>query len=89
MNHKKTKACKKSLTVADRGQKKVRWPRIALLILATGSTLAAYQVATYFGQASFFGLKAIEVDGCSGSTERPCVPLAASRPVPTFCHRLG
>jgi cell division septal protein FtsQ len=63
VNHKKTKACKKSLTVADRGQKKVRWPRIALLILATGSTLAAYQVATYFGQASFFGLKAIEVDG--------------------------
>ena len=63
MNHKKTKAHKKSLTAADRDQKKVRWPRIALLILATGSTLVAYQVATYFGQASFFGLKAIEVDG--------------------------
>ena len=63
MNRKKTEAHKKSLTAADRGQKKVRWPRIALLILATGSTLAAYQVATYFGQASFFGLKAIEVDG--------------------------
>jgi cell division septal protein FtsQ len=80
VNHKKTKACKKSLTVADRGQKKVRWPWIALLILATGSTLAAYQVATYFGQASFFGLKAIEVDGLrrlDGADVRAASGLAA------------
>jgi cell division septal protein FtsQ len=80
VNRKQTKACKKSLTVADRGQKKVRWPWIALLILATGSTLAAYQVATYFGQASFFGLKAIEVDGLrrlDGADVRAASGLAA------------
>ena len=63
MNRKKTKARKKPLTVEARGRSKARWPWIALLILATGSTLAAYQVATYLGRASFFGLKAIEVDG--------------------------
>ena len=63
MNRKKTKAHKKRLTVADQGRPKARWPWIALLILATGSTLAAYQVATHFGQASLFGLKAIEVNG--------------------------
>jgi cell division septal protein FtsQ len=48
--------------------------------LATGSTLAAYQVATYFGQASFFGLKAIEVDGLrrlDGADVRAASGLAA------------
>ena len=63
MNRRKTKARKKPLIAEARGRSKARWPWIALLILATGSTLAAYQVATYFGRASFFGLKAIEVDG--------------------------
>lgn len=63
MNRKKTKTSKKQPTAAEQGRPKTRWPWIALLILATGSTLAAYQVATYFGQASIFGLKAIEVDG--------------------------
>ena len=63
MNRKKTKVRKKRLTAEARGRNKARWPWVALLILATGSTLAAYQVATYFGQASRFGLKAIEVDG--------------------------
>ena len=63
MNPKKTKARKKSLTVESQGRSKARWPWIALSILATGSAVAAYQVATYFGQASLFGLKAIEVNG--------------------------
>ncbi len=63
MNRRKTKARQKPLTVGERGRSKARGPWIALLILATGSTLAAYQAATYFGQASRFGLKAIEVDG--------------------------
>ena len=63
MNRKKTKTRKKRLTAESRGRNKARWPWVALLILATGSTLAAYQVATYLGQASLFGLKAIEVDG--------------------------
>ena len=63
MNRKKTKGRKKRLTAESQGRNKARWPWVALLILATGSTLAAYQVATYFSQASLFGLKAIEVDG--------------------------
>ena len=63
MNRKQPKARKQPLTAETRGRSKVRWLWIALLVLATGSTLAAYQVATYFGQASFFSLKAIEVDG--------------------------
>ena len=63
MNPKKTKARKKSLTAESQGRSKARWPWIALSILATGSAVAAYQVATYFGQASLFGLKAIEVNG--------------------------
>ncbi len=82
MNRKKTKARKKRLTVAARGRNKARWPWIALLVLATGSTLAAsaYQVATYFGQASLFGLKAIEVDGLrrlDGADVRAASGLAA------------
>ena len=74
---KKTKERKKSL---KRGQSKVRGLWIALLILATGSTLAAYQAATYFGQASYFDLKAIEVDGLrrlSGEDVRVASGLAA------------
>lgn len=63
MNRKKTKESKQPLTAESRGRNKARWPWIALSILATGSAVAAYQVATYFGQASLFGLKAIEVDG--------------------------
>ena len=63
MNRKKTKTSKKRPTVAEQGRPKTRWPWIALSILATGSTLAAYQVASHFGQVSIFGLKAIEVDG--------------------------
>lgn len=56
---------KKPLTAAARSRRKApaRWPWIALLLLATGSTLAAYQVATYLGRVSLFGLKAIEVNG--------------------------
>ena len=63
MNRKKTKASKVPLTGESRGRRKARWPWIALSILATGSAVAAYQVATHFGQASLFGLKAIEVNG--------------------------
>ncbi len=63
MKRQKTKARKKPLTVGKQGRSKTRWPWIALLILATGSTLAAYQAATYFGRSSYFGLQAIEVDG--------------------------
>ena len=63
MNRKKTKASEKPLPRESRGRRKARWPWIALSILATGSAVAAYQVATHFGQASFFGLKAIEVNG--------------------------
>ena len=63
MNHKKTKGSEKPLTGESRGRRKARWPWIALSILATGSAVAAYQVATHFGQASLFGLKAIEVNG--------------------------
>ena len=77
---KKTKARKKPLTVGKRGRSKVRGLWIALLILATGSTLAAYQAATYFGQATYFGLKAIEVDGLrqlSGDDVRVASGLAA------------
>ena len=80
MNREKTKASKKRLTVAEQGRPKARWPWIALSILATGSTLAAYQVATYFGQASMFGLKAIEVDGLrrlNGEDVRAASGLAA------------
>ncbi|MXX37814.1 MAG: hypothetical protein F4Z85_07010, partial [Gemmatimonadetes bacterium] len=76
MNRQKTKARKKS----QRGQSKARGLWIALLILATGSTLAAYQAATYFGQASYFGLKAIDVDGLrrlSGEEVRFASGLAA------------
>ena len=80
MNPKKTKARKKSPTVESRGRNKSRWPWIALSILATGSTLAAYQVTTYFGQASLFDLKAIEVDGLqrlNGEDVRAASGLAA------------
>ncbi len=63
MNRKKTKQSKNPLTADSRGRHKARWLLIALLILVTGSAVAAYQVATYFGQASLFGLKAIEVNG--------------------------
>ena len=82
MNRKKTKGKgrKKPLAVAARGRTKARWPWIALLILATGSTLAAYQVVAYFGQASLFGLKAIEVDGLrrlDGADVRAASGLAA------------
>ena len=81
MKRKKTKAHKKKpLTVEARSLNKARWPWIALLILATGSTLAAYQVATYFGQASHFGLKVIEVDGLrrlDGADVRTASGLAA------------
>ena len=80
MNPKKTKARKKSPTVESRGRNKSRWPWIALSILATGSTLAAYQVTTYFGQASLFDLKAIEVDGLqrlNGEDVRVASGLAA------------
>lgn len=80
MNRQKTKARKKPLTVGERGQSKVRGLWIVLLILATGSTLAAYQAATYFGRASYFGLKVIEVDGLrrlSGEDVRVASGLAA------------
>ena len=80
MNRKKTKERKKRLTAESRGRNKARWSWVALLILATGSTLAAYQVATYFGQASLFGLKAIEVDGLrrlNGEDVRTASGLAA------------
>jgi len=80
VNPKKTKARKKSPTVESRGRNKSRWPWIALSILATGSTLAAYQVTTYFGQASLFDLKAIEVDGLqrlNGEDVRVASGLAA------------
>ena len=80
MNPKKTKARKKSPTVESRGRNKSRWPWIALAILVTGSTLAAYQVAAYFGQASLFDLKAIEVDGLrrlNGEDVRAASGLAA------------
>ena len=80
MNSKKTKARKKSPTVKSRGRNKSRWPWIALSILATGSTLAAYQVTSYFGQASLFDLKAIEVDGLrrlNGEDVRVASGLAA------------
>ena len=80
MNRKKTKAHKKRLTVGSQGRNKTRWPWIALLILATGSTLAAYQVVTYFGQAPVFRLKAIEVDGLrrlNGEDVRAASGLAA------------
>ena len=66
--------------MGERGQSKVRGLWIVLLILATGSTLAAYQAATYFGQASYFGLKVIEVDGLrrlSGEDVRVASGLAA------------
>ena len=63
MNRKKTKASEKPLTGESRGRRKGRWPWIVLAILVTGSAVAAYQVATHFGQASLFGLKAIEVNG--------------------------
>ncbi|MDE2810708.1 MAG: FtsQ-type POTRA domain-containing protein [Gemmatimonadota bacterium] len=80
MNPEKTKARKESPTVESRGRNKSHWPWIALSILATGSTLAAYQVTTYFGQASLFGLKAIEVDGLrrlNGEDVRVASGLAA------------
>ena len=80
MNPKKTKARKKSPTAESRGRSKARWPWIALSILAAGSTLAAYQVVAYFGQASLFGLKAIEVDGLrrlNGEDVRAASGLAA------------
>lgn len=80
MNRKKTKTSKKRPTAAEQGRPKTRWPWIALSILATGSTLAAYQVATYFGQVSIFGLKAIEVDGLqrlNGEDVRTASGLAA------------
>ena len=80
MNPKKTKARKKSPTVESRSRNKSRWPWIALAILVTGSTLAAYQVVTYFGQASLFDLKAIEVDGLrrlNGEDVRAASGLAA------------
>ena len=63
MNRKKTKTSKKRPTSAEQSRPKTRWPWIVLSILATGSAVAAYQVVTHFGQASHFGLKAIEVDG--------------------------
>ena len=63
MSRKKTKASEKPLTGESRGRRKARWPWIALSILVTGSAVAAYQVATHFGQDSLFGLKAIEVNG--------------------------
>ena len=67
MKRKKTKSkAKKPLTLESRGPTKAgkaRWPWVALLILLSGTTLAAYQAVSYFGRASLFGLKAIEVDG--------------------------
>ena len=87
MNHKKTKTSKKRLTAAEQGRPKTRWPWIALSILATGSTLAAYQVASHFGQASIFGLKAIEVDGLrrlNGEEVRAASGLAAGSNVFTI-----
>ncbi len=82
MNRQKTKARKKPLTVGkrERGQAKISRLWIAILVLATGSTLAAYQAAGYFGQASYFGLKAIEVNGLrrlSGADVRVASGLAA------------
>ena len=80
MNRKKTKTSKKRLTGAEQGRPKARWPWIAFSILATGSTLAAYQAATYFGQAPIFSLKAIEVDGLrrlNGEDVRAASGLAA------------
>lgn len=63
MNRKKKPKGRKQPPLTAKTERKVRWPWIGLLVLATGSTLAAYQAATYFGQAAFFGLRAIEVDG--------------------------
>ena len=80
MSPKKTKVRKKSPTVESRGRNKSRWRWIALAILVTGSTLATYQVATYFGQISLFDLKAIEVDGLrrlNGEDVRAASGLAA------------
>ena len=87
MNRKKTKTSKKRPIVVEQGRPKTRWPWIVLSILATGSTLAAYQVATYFGQAPIFGLKAIEVDGLrrlNGENVRAASGLAAGSNVFTI-----
>ena len=80
MKRKKTKGRKQPLTVEGRSRNKARWPWVALLILATGSTLAAYQMATYLGRAPVFRLKAIEVDGLrrlNGEDVRAASGLAA------------
>ncbi len=80
MKRRKTKARKKPLTMGERGRSKARGPWIVRLILAAGSILVAHQAASYFGQASYFGLKAIEVDGLrrlDGSDVRAASRLAA------------
>jgi cell division septal protein FtsQ len=67
VKRKKTKARKKPLAVAPgakSGNKpRIPWGLVAVLILATGSGLAAYQVVSYLGQSTLFGLKALEVEG--------------------------
>ena len=67
MKQKKTRARKQPLAVSpsvNRDKKiRIRWSLIAVLILATGSGLVAYQAVNYLGEVPTFGLKALEVEG--------------------------
>ena len=67
MKRKKTKVRKQPLAIAPgakNGNKtRIPWVLVAILVLVTGSGLAAYQVVNYLGQSSLFGLKALEVEG--------------------------
>lgn len=67
VKRKKTKSGKQPLVIApgkeSAKKSRIHWPLIAVLILAMGSALAAYQAVNYIGQAALFGLKALEVEG--------------------------
>ena len=67
MKQKKTRTRKQPLAVSpgvNRDKKiRIRWSLIAVLILATGSGLVAYQAVNYLGEVPTFGLKALEIEG--------------------------
>ena len=67
MKRKWAKGRKRPMTVASGAKSvariKIPWTLVAVLVLATVSALAAYQVVDYLGRTPLFALKALEVKG--------------------------
>ena len=67
MKRKWAKGRKRPMTVASGAMSVARiripWTLVAVLVLATVSALAAYQVVDYLGRAPLFALNALEVEG--------------------------